>query len=138
MMFGQNGIVAKAQNAKEQTLIEQYKEQVEFIRTETRMKYDSEPTLEQLKDAFDNDNQKSWVNKVEIIIDNGIYKIKLTTNDGYIFYITDKITEYKGKETMKETPATDEITADMVLFMPKDINWEVDNVKDALDYLFNN
>ena len=140
LLLGKDGIIARAKQAKEQTLIAQYKEQIEIIKADTILKYDNELTLEKLKNTFDDDSQKHWVNNTEIITDNGIEKIKLTTNDGYIFYITDTTTEYKGKGTIEETPSVEneDISADMVLFTPEDTSWQVDNVKDALDYLFNN
>ncbi len=140
MLLGESGIISRVKYAKEQTIIAQYKEQIEIIKVETRLKYDNEITLEKLKNAFDENNQKYWINKTEIIEDNEIEKIKLTTNDGYIFCITDTTTEYKGKGNIEETPPiTDEdISADMVSFTPEDTSWQVDSVKDALDYLFNN
>ncbi len=140
ILLGEDGIIAQAKNAKEQTLIAQYKEQIEIIKAETRLKYDDGLTIEKLKNAFDDGSQKHWVNNTEIITDNGIDKIKLTTNDGYIFYITDTTIEYKDKGTIEETPPVEneDIWADMVSFTPEDTSWQVDNVKDALDYLFNN
>ena len=134
LLLGEDGIIERAKKSKEETLIEQYKEQIEIIKAETVLKNDNEITLEKLKDAFDDETQKDWINNTEIITDNGIDKIKLTTNDGYIFYITEKVTEYKGKGKIENK----NITADMISFTPSDTNWQVDNVKDALDYLYNN
>ena len=62
-----------------------------------------------------------------------IQKIKLTTRDGYVFYITENTTEYRGKGQVAEI-----ITAEEISYTPKDNTWKVDNVKQALDYLFNN
>lgn len=134
LLLGEDGIIERAKKSKEETLIAQYKEQIEIIKAETVLKNDNEITLEKLKDAFDDETQKDWINNTEIITDNGIDKIKLTTNDGYIFYITEKVTEYKGKGEIENK----NITADMISFTPSDTNWQVDNVKDALDYLYNN
>ena len=60
-------------------------------------------------------------------------KIKLNTKDGYVFYITEDTTEYRGKGQVYEI-----ILAEDVSYTPQDINWKVDDVKQALDYLFNN
>jgi len=139
LLLGENGIIQRTKYAKEQTLINQYKEQIELIKSETRLQYENEITLENLKEAFDSNNQKHWVNNTEFITDNEIQKIKLTTNDGYMFYITVNTTEYKGKDgnVIEPEPPT-KITADMISFSPTDTEWQVDNVKEALDYLFNN
>lgn len=142
MLLGENGIIEKAKQAKEQTLITQYKEQIEFIKTETRLKYNNEEiTLEKFKNEFDRENQKYWVNSTEVIKDNEIDKIKLITNDGYIFYITEDTTEYKGKGQIDEKPPIIEPTipiAEEISYTPQDTTWQVDNVKDAIDFLKNN
>ncbi len=127
---GENGILSKAETAKEKHIIEQYKEQIKIIKAETRLKYNEIITLDRLKNELDDEKQKSWVNNTQIITDNGIEKIKLITNDQYIFYITDETIEYKENENI--------ITAQMVSFTPEDNSWNVENVKEALDYLFNN
>ena len=86
VLDGDNGIINRTKQAKEQTLIAQYKEDIELVKTETRLKYNDGLTLERLKNAFDDDSKKEWVNKTEIVQDNNTDKIKLTTNDGYILY----------------------------------------------------
>lgn len=105
LLMGENGIIERAKQEKEQTLIAQYKEQIDIVKGETRLKYYGKETLENLKDEFDDDNKEYWVNNTEIITDDGTDKIKLTTNDGYIFYITEDIIEYKGKngKVLEET-----------------------------------
>ena len=47
--MGEDGIIARAKDAKEQTLIAQYKEQIEIIKADTMLKYNNEITLEKLK-----------------------------------------------------------------------------------------
>ena len=116
------------------TVISQYKEKIEMIKIEAKFKYKSmEITLENLKNEFESDSQKYWVNIVEQVVDSGIEKIKLTTRDGYVFYITENTTEYRGKGQVAEI-----ITAEEISYTPQDNTWKVDNVKQALDYLFNN
>lgn len=134
IVSGKNGIIERAKQAKEQTIISQYKEKIEMIKIDVRLKYKSiEITLENLKNEFESDSQKYWVNIVEQVVDSGIEKIKLTTRDGYVFYITENTTEYRGKGQVAEI-----ITAEEISYTPKDNTWKVDNVKQALDYLFNN
>lgn len=134
VLIGKNGIIERGKRAKELTVISQYKEQIEMIKIEAKFKYKSmEITLENLKNEFESDSQKYWVNIVEQVVDSGIEKIKLTTRDGYVFYITENTTEYRGKGQVAEI-----ITAEEISYTPQDNTWKVDNVKQALDYLFNN
>lgn len=134
IVIGKNGIIERGKQAKEQTIISQYKEKIEMIKIDVRLKYKSiEITLENLKNEFESDSQKYWVNIVEQVVDSGIEKIKLTTKDGYVFYITENTTEYRGKGQVAEI-----ITAEEISYTPQDNAWKVDNVKQALDYLFNN
>lgn len=113
-------------------MIAQYKEKIEMIKMETSVEYQGNETLENLNNAFNADNQKYWVNKAEI--ENEI--IKLTTNDGYLFWITKSSTEYKGTVDVENNS----ISAESVGYTPDNsLNWTgVTNVKQALDYLYNN
>lgn len=143
LVLEEDGILKKVKQTEEKTLIEQYKEKIELIKLEKRIEYENEITLEQLKNEFDNESQMYWVNKIEMIIDNDIDKIKLTTNDGYIFYITEETTEYKNKVNVEEVPpiVEDTATAEEILFTPEDTTWQtknIKNVKQALDYLYSN
>ena len=54
LLLGEGGIIERAKNAKEETLIAHYKEQIEIIKVETALENDSNVTLEKLKNAFDN------------------------------------------------------------------------------------
>ena len=134
-----SGLFKKAELAKEETLIAQYKEKIELIKVETRLSYNGGITLERLNIAFNDSKQRDWVN--ESIEDKNINKIKLTTNDGFIFYITDGTIEYKGTG---DVTIPEIITAEMVEFIPSDNTWkakdgtEITNVKQALDYLYDN
>ena len=58
------------------------------------------PTLNDYKTAFD---KEKWVNITDIIMDNNTEKLKLVTKDGYIFYVTENKTEYKGKGEVVDT-----------------------------------
>ena len=122
----------RAEKAKEETLIAQYKERIDLIKGETGIKNKGNITLDNLNEAFNESNQKYWVNKTEI--KNGV--IELTTNDGYLFFVTEGMTQYKGSGDVI-TPEI--ITAEMVEFTPQDSTWTgITNVKEALDYLYNN
>ena len=131
--LGENGIINRSQYAKEQNIIEQYREKIELVKFETILKYNNNIVLENLKNEFESYTQKLWINAVTVIVDNGIEKIKLTTKDGYIFYVTGNTTEYKEKGKVIE-----KITAKELSYTPENANWKVDNVKEALDYLLNN
>lgn len=136
VLTGQDGLIQRALQAKEQHLIAQYKEQIDLIKTEVRLEYGNETTLSKLKEAFDRDSQSNWVYSTEIITDDETDKIKLTTNDGYIFYITEDTTEYKGTG---DVVIPDIITAEMIEFTPSDPTWTgVSNVKEAITYLYSN
>ena len=104
MLTGENGILTKAMQAVEQTKISEYKEQIELTRTELQMQNENytPPTLEQMKEALE---KKNWVENIEYIIDEDVEKLKLTTEEGYIFYITGTEVEYKGKGEEKDTSA---------------------------------
>lgn len=96
MLTGNNGILAKARKAKEETEVAKYYEKIELIRNEMRMKKENyePPTLAEMQTEFD-ENQKEWVANTEIKQEEGILQLK--TKEGYIFYITEDGTEYKGK-----------------------------------------
>lgn len=131
LILGENGIIQRTKDAKEQSLIAQYKEQIDLIKTETEVKNEGNIILEKLNEAFNENNQKYWVNNTEIT--DSI--IKLTTNDGYVFFITESTTEYKGTG---EVIIPEIISAEMVEFTPdSSLNWTgITNVKQALDYLY--
>ena len=104
-LLGSNGPITKAILAREQTKIAQYTEQIEMKKMEVRLAQEEpamSPTLNDYKTAFD---KEKWVNTTEIIMDNNTEKLKLVTKDGYIFYITENKTEYKGKGEVVDTGA---------------------------------
>lgn len=142
LIMGNDGILGRAENASEKNLIAHYKEQIELARADAKIiNYDSDLTVEKLKNYFDVDCSEDWVNSTEIIKDNEIDKLKLITDDGYIFYITENITEYKG---IGDVMVPEAIPSEMVQFTPADTSWkaedgsDITNVKQALDYLYNN
>lgn len=104
MLTGENGLITKAIKAKEETEINYYKEQIELTRNELKLQDENyaSPTIYKMEEAL---KKKEWVNEAEtgIIEDEGIEKLKLTTQEGYIFYITEKETEYKGKGEIVDT-----------------------------------
>lgn len=133
MLLGENGIIERTKTAKKETLIAQYKEKIDLVKAETGIKNKGNIILDNLNDAFNENSQKDWVNKTEI--KDGI--IRLTTNDGYLFFVTESITEYKGTG---DVIIPEVIMSDMVEYTPdSSLNWSgITNVKQALDYLYNN
>ena len=123
--------------ANQETMIAKYKEKIELVRTGTIIEHQNGITLDDLNTAFNGLNQKDWINKSEIV--NGI--IKLTTNDGYLFFITENATEYKG---IGDVVIPDIVTAEAIQFTPTDPTWkakdgtDIISVKQALDYLYEN
>ncbi len=105
-LFGDNGLITKAMEAKEQTEIKAYYEKIEMIRTELRLQKENyePPTLVELKEEFDT-NQSKWVAETKIEEVEGKETLILTTKEGYIFYITETGTEYKGKGKVVDTSA---------------------------------
>jgi len=106
LLTGENGILTKAIKAKEETEIKGYYEQIELKRMELKLQnenYES-PSIYQMEEAL---TPESWVNKGQtgIITDEGREKLQLTTKEGYIFYITETGTEYKGKGKVVDTSA---------------------------------
>ena len=96
MLAGEDGLLRKAIEAKEQAKIKEYAEKIELIKTELKIKNEGyqEPTIDDLKTEFD---KRNWVDSTEEKMDNDIRKLELTTKEGYIFYVTGTTTEYKGK-----------------------------------------
>lgn len=133
MLLGENGIIERAKIAKKETLIAQYKEKIDLVKAETKIKKEENVTLDNLNNAFNENSKKDWVNKTEI--KDGI--IILTTNDGYLFFVTENNTEYKG---YGDVIIPEVIISEMVEYTPdSSLNWSnITNVKQALDYLYNN
>lgn len=98
MLTGENGILKKAANAKEETQIKAYQEKIELIRNELRLQKENyePPTMIEMKKEFDN-NQKDWVATTEIKQIDNTEILELKTKEGYIFHITETGSEYKGK-----------------------------------------
>ena len=113
LLFGQYGIITRAIEARDATKIGEYKEKIDLIRLDLQMMdpdYEA-PTKAQMKTEFD-ENQKTWVATTRFIIDKGMEKLELTTKEGYIFYITETTTEYKGKGEVVDTSALE--SADVI------------------------
>ena len=104
LVFGPNGVVKKAQEAKEQTEIEQVREQLELAKgpeyIEGNGKYNPDSYFQRIEDeGIINDKEKD-------VIDKGDGTYEVTTSEGYIFIITlvpskdnveDIQIEYEGK-----------------------------------------
>lgn len=104
LVIGKNKIFTMANNAKLELKISEYKEKIELIKSDIQMenKDFNVPTVNQIKEKLE---KEQWASSVEIIIDKEREKVKLTTKEGYIFYITWEKTEYKGKGEVIDTSA---------------------------------
>lgn len=105
-LTGENGLLKKAIKAKEETEIKGYHEKIELVRTEVRLQKENyePPTIAELQKEFD-EKQTEWVASTEIKQLEGIEKLELKTKEGYIFYITETDTEYRGKGEVVDTSA---------------------------------
>ncbi len=102
ILTGENGVLSKASKAKEETEINHYKEQIELIRTELKLQNENytSPTIEQIETAL---QPKEWIQGMEIITVEGTEKLKLTTKENYIFYITEnEVSEIITSDMPKE------------------------------------
>ena len=137
-LTGENGILKKAITAKEETEIKNYYEKIEIVRNELRLNKENyfPPTITEMKEEFSK-NHTDWVASTEIKQVDEIEILELTTKEGYIFHITETGTVYKEKGNA-EIETEKKIWAEEVSFTPEDKDWEVENVKEALDYLFEN
>ena len=131
LLTGENGIIERTKTAKQETLIAQYKEKIDLVKAEVGVKNEGNITLSNLNDEYNTATNKEWVNNTEVTES----LIKLTTNDGYVFFVTASTTEYKGTG---DVIIPDVITADMVEFTATWGETSIANVKQALDYLYNN
>ena len=144
-LTGENGLLGKAQQAKEQTTIGEYKEKIDLVRAEVAAESKTEPvTLEKLKTALSDSKQSSWVNKVEDA-ENNVAGIKLTTNDGYVFLVTTTETTYIGQGDVEipETISSSDVTISPAFSWKytntttnQEVTVNINNVKDALDFLY--
>ncbi len=105
-LTGNNGILNKANKAKEETEIKGYYEKIELIRNELRLQKENfvPPTIAEMKSEFEK-NQKDWVVSTEIKQIDAVETLELKTKEGYIFHITETRTEYKGKGKIVDTSA---------------------------------
>lgn len=107
VLTGENGLIAKAINAKKETQIQAYNEKIELIRNDLRLQNPNfeSPTLDQLKNEFDT-NQMDWLKSTSREEIQKEDTIVLITKEGYIFYVTENGTKYmaKGEITKAEAP----------------------------------
>ena len=118
MLAGEDGLLRKAIEAKEQAKIKEYAEKIELIKTELKIKNEGyqEPSIGDLETEFKNEKHNDWVYSIEQKsdeMDNDIDKLKLTTKEGYIFYVTGTTTEYKEKDG--KIVDTSDLTRDNVI-----------------------
>ena len=105
LVTGENGLISRAEIAKEKSEVEGYIEQIELIRADLQMQDEhyQRPNLDSLNNALKTEN---WVNSTEINKNENPERIELKTKEGYIIYITETSAEYKGKGEIKNITYT--------------------------------
>ena len=101
LVAGENGLISKARIAKEKTEGEGYIEQIELIRADLQMQDEhfQRPKLDSLNNALKTEN---WVESTVVKKEENPARIEVTTKEGYIIYVTETGTEYKGKGEVKD------------------------------------
>ena len=99
-----NSPIENAKKAVDNSNIAKYIEQIEQIRSKLLLLSENHelPNLMQMKEALE---KEKWVTQTEMIMDEGIEKLKVVSKEGYIFYITEESVEYKGKGEVIDTSA---------------------------------
>ena len=106
MLTGENGILTKARKAKEVTEIATYEEELKLIGNGLKAEQvDDNKYLDRYKEEIEKDEmfKNADVEKVDET------KLKVTTEEGYIFEITKDNVEYIGKGDKPEEPDEPEI-----------------------------
>ena len=126
------GLIEKSQTAVDTYSEEQAKEKLVLDITEFKMgkitgKYEN----------FEN-YISSKCDKIEVDTENDKYKVTIY---GYEFILDKETLEIEGgNKGENKIPSNSEetvsLTAESIMFIPENSEWEVDNVKDALDYLY--
>ena len=103
-LTGNNGLLSKATSAKEETKKAEYKESLELIGAglqidKRRENWTTGVFMGKYKEAIENDKKfKGSLVKEE----NN--KIKVTTKEGYVFYVEEEKVEFGGKEELTTKP----------------------------------
>ena len=110
-LAGENGIIAKAEEAKEKTKIAEYKEELEMIRPGLEVEKNMENlTTKEVMDRYEEQiraNPKFQAEGTEIIRKSDS-KIRVITPEGYVFDVTMEGVEYKGKHGESGLPDLEE------------------------------
>ena len=99
-LTGENGLFAKAKEARKEAEIAEYKEALEMIGYDLSVEkitkgLSSEEYIQRYKEEIEKDNKLKG--KVQIT-DNEDGSINVTTKEGYIFKVTEKGVEYIGND----------------------------------------
>ena len=91
-LLGDDGILEKSNRQKEKSMVTIYKNRIETVIDESKLKYSTDNlSLAELNVEF---NNKEWASSMRIR-ENGTDKLQVKTNDGYFFYVTEKSIEIK-------------------------------------------
>ena len=154
MIMGDSGIFGKANNAKELTKQSQALEDIRLIVLEAKAENNGHATLANIMDKLDkssntyavtlssktaklltSDVDSKYITTVDdstekIYVTNVEYKCEIEITNKLVATLTNVVNNISIPE---ETIAN--INAEEVEYTPKDISWNVTNVKDALDDL---
>ena len=81
-LLGDDGILEKSNRQKEKSMVTIYKNRIETVIDESKLKYSTDNlSLAELNVEF---NNKEWASSMRIR-ENGTDKLQVKTNDGYFF-----------------------------------------------------
>lgn len=109
LVIGQNGIVGRAKDAKEQTLIENYRERLQLISPALKVEKHTEgKTSKEIMDRYEEEIKKDDMFKESQVIRKDEETIQVITKEGYVYDITEDTVKYIGKEGQLQPPDLDE------------------------------
>lgn len=121
LTLGENGILTKAKQAKQKSEEAEAREKLEIVLLNANIEKKDN------KNYNSNDFLTSFIEKENMTVNGN----EVTVN-GYIYLIDrEKLEIINSKEN-------NIVLAEEVFFTPENSNWNVKNVKEALDYLYNN
>lgn len=93
LIIGNNGILVKSKQAKEDYEISEYEEAIGFSKVEAKINKKDLKEVLKANDMFKESDIKDGDNEGESQL-----KIVITTKEGYVFIVTESTTEYIGKK----------------------------------------
>lgn len=136
LLTGNEGIIKKTKDAKENYLYAKDKEALDLMVMRVTSEKMGKATIKEIYEAFRDDMNQE--NKKDRIVDSIDYPNEpLTGNENHIILTTVNGNRFiYDVTTEKISKYIEKIWAEMVQFTPEDPNWNVENVQQALDYLY--